>query len=89
VLLLDLPRGLRESQELIKSNLSRNIGNLGQDIKAEENADSSSPELVREPISSLVSLVDTLTMLLEDALAFPLYFMFEMVVHCWLSMRSG
>ena len=43
-------------------------------------ADSSSPELVRVVTPSLVFLVKMLTTLLEDALAFPLDFLFVTVV---------
>ena len=50
-------------------------------------ADSSSPKLVREAIPSSVSLVETLTTLLEDVLAFLLDFLVVTVVHCWLSIR--
>ena len=47
-------------------------------------ADFSSPELLREATSSLVSLVEILTTLLEDDLALPLDFLFVTIVHCWL-----
>ena len=43
--------------------------------------DSSSPELVREAMPSSISLVETLTTLLEDALAFLLDFLFVTVIH--------
>jgi len=52
-------------------------------------ADSSSPELVREAISSSISLVYILTTLLVDALALPLDLLFLIIVHCWLLTMSG
>jgi len=45
-------------------------------------ADSSSSELVRIATPSSVSLVEMLTILLEDALAFSLDFLFVIIVHC-------
>ena len=47
-------------------------------------ANFSSPELVRETISSSVSLIEILTTLLEDALVLPLDFLFVTVGHYWL-----
>ena len=48
-------------------------------------AKSYSPKLVRDAISSSVSLVAMLTTLLKDALDFPLDFLFMTVIHYWLS----
>ena len=47
--------------------------------------ESSSPELVREVVSSSISLVEIPTTLLENILALPLDFLLVTVVHCWLS----
>ena len=51
--------------------------------------DSFSPELVREALPSSVSLVETLTILLVDALAFSLDILFMMVVHYENTPRGG
>ena len=69
--------------------LSNQVFNMEGVPMSTAKADSFSPELMREAIPSSVSLVETLTTLLEDALAFPLDFLFVMIVHCWVSMRSG
>ena len=51
--------------------------------------DYSSPELVREETSSLVSLIEILTTLLEDALALLLDFLLVTIIHYWLLTMSG
>ena len=52
-------------------------------------ADSFSLELVRIETPSSVSLVEMLTTLIEDALAFSLDFLFVTVVHCWILTMLG
>ena len=77
------------SSYCFKYCLSNRVFDVGGAPVSAAKVDSSSPELVREVTSYLVSLVEIPTTLLEDALVLPLDFLFVTVIHCWLWTMLG
>jgi len=64
------------------------VYDVGGALVSAAKADSSSPKPVREVTSFLVSLVEILSALLEEALALPLDFLLVTVIYYWLLTMS-